>query len=275
MGVLNPLKSFLPVKWVTGLLLAFLAWQGIVFTQLRPRDYTEAEKIAIRRVCEKARVLSVVALDPTDLSPVALGVAHLLNDPSNYFTDSLKGKLAGVANFTLQQGSVAQRFLADVMEAVQEATSFEELAFAANNVELQSMVCGRVEEVNETDGIGYAVLGYHIYDIAAGEWILHERIEADSRVEKGAWLKRHWKVLAALLLIGLIPWLSFQLLEKVVERNSNAASAALIAGLVAVDLLLLWWAGLFGAKVAVPVVGVVLAVGYNLWACDFMAKKVE
>jgi hypothetical protein len=45
--------------------------------------------------------------------------------------------------------------------------------------------------------------------------------------------------------------------------------------LVVVDLLLLLWAGVFGAKIVFPIIGVVGVVGYNLWACDFMAKKVE
>ncbi len=64
MGMLKPMKSFLPVKWSAGLLVVFLAWQGVVLlSQLRPREYTEAEKMAISRVCKKAQRLADDTLD--------------------------------------------------------------------------------------------------------------------------------------------------------------------------------------------------------------------
>lgn len=274
MGLRTDLMLFLP-KWLLRFLLIFLAWQVVMFVWLRPREYAEPEKEALRKVCMQAVERTVDALHLHKQESFTLGVTHVIKDPSGMVTALLKTNLAAVAGFQIEEKSVIRKFLEDVTDSVLEATSLEEVVFAAGKVDLDVIVCGRIEEIHEEDGIGHAVLNYHLYDVDSSRWILKERIEADSREPQAAWIHRNWKRLLALLLIALIPWLSFPLSEKVAERNSNAASAALLAGFVAIDLLLLWWAGLFGATVAVPIVGIVLVLGYNLWACDFIAKKVE
>jgi hypothetical protein len=273
MGLMKPIKSFLPIKWVAGGVLIFLAWQGVVFTQLRPREYTDREKLAIERVCEEARAQTDAALKGKGL-PI-IGLTHLIDDPSNYFTTTLATNLSSSSIYQLQEGSVAQQFFAQIMEALERATSIEEIVFAANNVELDLLASGRVMDVREEDKVGYATLNYLIYDVGEAKWMLNEVISADSRMDPGGWLLKRWKLLVALLLIGLTPWLCFKVVEKVVEKNSNAASAGLVAGFMLLDILLLWWAGFFGSSMAVPIVVVLVALVYNLWACDFMAKKME
>ena len=264
-----------PMKWVGGVLALFLGWQVVVFTQLRAREYTDREKIAIERVCEEARA-QTEALVKSRAEPCnILGAAHLVDDPSNYFTTMLKTNLAVGTSYELRDGSVVQQFFDQIRETVEGATSLEEIVFAANNVELDLLACGKVIEVREEDKVGHATLNYLIYDMKAGTWILNQMISADSRLDPGGWLKKRWKLFVALALIALIPWLCFKVLERVVERNTNAASGMLIAGLMVVNVLLLWWGGLFGAKIVVSSIIVLVALMYDLWACDFMAKKMD
>jgi hypothetical protein len=274
MSLLSPLKLFLPAKWVAGLMVVFLAWQGVVLFQQRTRVYSEVEKVAVGRVCERAADLSVGVLKPSKNDPVTIGVTPLLKDSSGYFTDTLIKTLSDARGLELMSGAEHKQYLTVFFEALDKTASLDETILSGNSG-FDVIAWSRVEKVYEEDGIGYAVLNFHLYDFRAGEWVLMKRIKASSREEAASWVRRHWKSFFCGLTVLLLPFLSFRALEKAAEKNSNAAMALVLVGLMAADLLLFWWAGLYAAPVAVPILGTLSAFFYNLWACDFMIKKVD
>ena len=76
----------------------------------------------------------------------------------------------------------------------------------------------------------------------------------------------------------LVPWASFFLIGRVAKRESNAAGAALVLGITAVEAGVLAWLfdwSIAGSTAWVFYTAAVLLAGvYNLLTCDWIAEKV-
>jgi hypothetical protein len=87
------------------------------------------------------------------------------------------------------------------------------------------------------------------------------------------------KVIGWILVVGVLPWVTFFMSGWVNKFENNVASALLIIGYTALEGLMLAW--LFGwwVKGATSIVffsgATLLAGAYNLFACDWIAEKVE
>ncbi|HXE51615.1 MAG TPA: hypothetical protein VN541_01295 [Tepidisphaeraceae bacterium] len=96
---------------------------------------------------------------------------------------------------------------------------------------------------------------------------------------------RHEIVSGTMRIIGwfaiviVIPWVTFFLIGSVARLESNFAGGALILGYTALEAVLLaWmfgWSIRGGTAVGFYSAAVLLAAAYNLFACDFIAEKVE
>jgi hypothetical protein len=81
------------------------------------------------------------------------------------------------------------------------------------------------------------------------------------------------------LLVLALPWASFLLITAVARTRSNLAGAAFVYGMTAVEVLILGWLfdwtihGTLGWVFAVA--GVLIAGVYNLFACDWIAERLE
>ncbi|MFQ6048247.1 MAG: hypothetical protein ACE5K7_02660 [Phycisphaerae bacterium] len=87
---------------------------------------------------------------------------------------------------------------------------------------------------------------------------------------------------AGLVWIGfaaILPWALFFLPELVLRAESNLASAALLIGYLAADVLVALWLG--GGKVgsalgwALMLLGFLAAGVYNFVVCEFLASRLE
>jgi hypothetical protein len=80
-------------------------------------------------------------------------------------------------------------------------------------------------------------------------------------------------------IVGLLPWVSFPVIGWVARFERNSAGAALIASYTILEVLLLGW--MFNWSVngtfawSLFILGSLLAAAYNLFACDWIAEKVE
>ncbi len=87
------------------------------------------------------------------------------------------------------------------------------------------------------------------------------------------------KVIGWTLLVLILPWASFAIVSWVAKFDTNAAGAALVFGMTAVQAVIL--ARLFGWSVhgaaiwTVYAAAVLIAGVYNLFACDWIAEKVS
>ena len=95
---------------------------------------------------------------------------------------------------------------------------------------------------------------------------------------KHAILSTVGRLIGWVLLVGAVPWASFLLVGWVAKFDTNAAGAALVGGLTAVEAGLLAW--MFGWAVNGATVwvlysaAVVTAGAYNLLTCDWIAERV-
>ncbi len=96
---------------------------------------------------------------------------------------------------------------------------------------------------------------------------------------KHAVLTDSGRIIGWTLLVLILPWASFALVGWVAKFDTNAAGAALVFGMTAVQAVILAW--LFGWSVhgatlwTVYAAAVLIAGVYNLFACDWIAERVS
>ena len=87
------------------------------------------------------------------------------------------------------------------------------------------------------------------------------------------------KVLGWLAVVAILPWALFFVIGRVARLNSNAAGAAFVVLLTAGEATLLAWMFDWAVRGATGWVffgaATLIAGVYNLFACDWIAEKVE
>ena len=80
-------------------------------------------------------------------------------------------------------------------------------------------------------------------------------------------------------LVIAVPWATFFVIAAVARLRSNLAGAMLVGLYTLIEAVLLAWLFGWAVRGAMPVVffgaGVLIAAAYNLFACDWIAEKVE
>jgi hypothetical protein len=87
------------------------------------------------------------------------------------------------------------------------------------------------------------------------------------------------RIISWLGIVLIVPWATFFVIGRVGRTDSNAAGAALVASYTVIETVVLMW--LFGWKMpnatawTFLIVGALFAAVYNLFACDWIAEKIE
>ncbi|MBM4163864.1 MAG: hypothetical protein FJ222_05430 [Lentisphaerae bacterium] len=256
----------------------YFIWQAVVFLRQRPEPYTEAESRAVAAACDEA-ARRIASSEPGALR---IGVAHFIGDRRDAVTVAMRRALAARDGLSVVDGSPIRKFLADMAQALGAAVSLDEALHAGGRVELDAVVAGRVR--TEAAGFrGRAVLDVRAYDVRAGRWLLREEVV-------GVWCpgpltrlalraqRLGWGLRLALWLgfVAALPWLTPFGTRWAMARRSNAASFALLAATVAVDLaagvtLFRFTADGFAAW-ALFFVAAAACAGYTFWACERVAE---
>lgn len=107
----------------------------------------------------------------------------------------------------------------------------------------------------------------------------------------GIWFWRHpehlqtiWTtvkyVLAWIGFVVVLPWATFFVTPWVMRKESNGAAALMLAGYLAVDMVVAFWMiggvrGLGSLSWTVLILGFLSAGVYNLKACEYQAERAE
>lgn len=87
------------------------------------------------------------------------------------------------------------------------------------------------------------------------------------------------KILAWFGIVILVPWATFFVIGSVARLENNLAGGVLVFVYTAIEAVLLAWMFSWAITGATAVgffsAAVLLAAGYNLFACDWIAEKVE
>lgn len=96
--------------------------------------------------------------------------------------------------------------------------------------------------------------------------------------ERSAILGTVGRVLAWFGIVLVLPWATYFATTAIARRDSNGAGAALVAGYTLLDAIVLAW--LLGMAVpqtaatgVMVVLGLLVALAYNLLACDWIAER--
>ncbi len=277
---MKSLLLWFPVRIFGGALFIFLLWQFWVFLQPRPRLFSTLEANAV----EKAVDVAVDQLAGRVAGPTRFGVAHILNDPRDQVTTSIRLSLAKVDGWQLTEGSVIHRFLSDVTEAIGQATSVEEIIRAGQKVDMDVVVAGRVLAVDATNGVGRAVLQLYAYDTRSGEWLLREDFSAEWRpnfAQRTAigmrGLTTKMRFVLWLGVVVLLPWVTAFATQWALARKSNFSSLLVVSGYTLIGLLLALMLARPAAGETIPawpMIGAFLfSTIYNYWACERVAQR--
>jgi hypothetical protein len=85
------------------------------------------------------------------------------------------------------------------------------------------------------------------------------------------------RLLGWMMLVLIVPWALFWLIAWVAKMDTNAAGAALVLTITAVQALVLAW--MFGWSIhgattwVLYVAAILIAAVYNLFTCDWIAEK--
>jgi hypothetical protein len=80
-------------------------------------------------------------------------------------------------------------------------------------------------------------------------------------------------------IVGILPWATWFLTTWAVRRDSNRAAALLVIMYVVIDALILLWmfslVGLSATGTSLVVLGLLMAVAYNVLVCDWIAEQIS
>ena len=212
--------------------------------------------------------------------PARAAVMHLGGDPTDEATDALRGELEAREGWTLLEGSPVKNFLRQVGRTMVDATSSDEYLRPGNRVGIDVIFRGRLATVSTSNGISRASLELSAYDTRRGAAVFAETFSAEypkvrTAVGRAAMgLSRRSRLLLFAVLALALPFAAAPVVFRVAEARSNRASAALLAGLAAVDLALV--ALLFYGLVDYGwtlVFSLFACVAYNLAVCEILARR--
>ena len=225
---------------VFAITVGFLGYQGYVWLHGTKNTLPPDQAAALRAAVSDA-IDSFV--EKGGVLPARVAVVHLRNDPDDHATDILREELRAREGWDLLETSPVRAFLGSVATTMVNATSVDECLRPGSRVGIDVVFYGAVGEVSSTNGISRAALDVSAYDTRVSSKVVAGRQEAEYPPVRSAAGKavikrprslRAW-IFAAIALV--LPWLAAPVVWKVREAKSNAASAALMAGLLAIDAL--------------------------------------
>jgi len=256
--------------------LAVLFFGVQVYFWLRPApvpllpEEREAVRAAVGQALDAARGVE-------GLLPASVVAVHLSRDPSDDATAVLREELERRDGWTPVKGTPATAFVRDVAKTIMEATSLEECLRAGRRVGIDVVVRGKLDAVASTNGTASAALYLSLYDTRKGADVVTGAFQGtwpppkQAPSGRAASPARKW-VFALLAL--LLPWIAVSFVVRAREARSNAASALLLAGLLAADAL----AGLLLVRHFFAHAGAAAAVlaccfVYNLIVCEIISRR--
>ncbi len=284
MSVMRFLWFMVSLKGLALVVLAFLGWQVFVFSRPRPPELTEQERHAVEQLCREFVERMAAKLAPAeDETPLRVGVAHLLSDPTDEVTTTLRRAVAGHPRFEVDDRSVIKRFLKDVTSQLEGATTLEQILNAGRRVDLDVVIAGSVRDITSTEADALATVQLRAFAPGQKRRLLNEAVTGSSTVAAAREDENHGggsRILVWLLGIAgiaALPWITAPLSFHARRQRTNAAGALLLLGYTAIGMAALALLGLY--TVTGPWLPAALAVSvavlgtYNYCACETLAKR--
>ena len=257
--------------------VAFLGVQAWLWLKPSRVPLSPDQAVAVRQAVSEA--VDRFAADGGVL-PARAAVVPLRGDPTDEATEFLRAELAERDGWTLLAGSPVKTFLKQVGHTMVDATGADEYLRPGARVGIDVVFHGRVLDVSTTNGISRTSLALAAYDTRRGTTVFSETFVSEyPKVRTAAGraaiaVSHRGRVFLFSLFALVLPFAAAPLVFVVAERKSNLASATLMGGLAAIDLLLIafFFYGLSGHAFALCLSLAVCFV-YNLFVCEMLARR--
>lgn len=271
-----PFLSARPFLWFGGFVVLFLAVQIWFWLSPAPLPLTPDQEKAVRDAVSQA-VGKAAAVDGT--LPAKAAVVHLHDDPTDQATAAFRAELSEHEGWTPVEGSPAVAFIRSVGKTLYEATSVDEYLRPGARVGIDVVFYGSLRSVSTSNGVSRAVLSVSAYDTRNGAKTVSESFAGEfprlrTAVARAAVRTSiRARVWIFLIFALLLPWASAPIAFRVRRARSNAASAALLSGLVGADLMaggLLFYG--FSDRAAAVIAVILACITWNLLSCEILSR---
>ena len=272
-----PLLSAHPFRWFGGLVGIFLLVQVWFWLRPSPVPLTPDQEKAVRDAA--AQVVDAAA-GAVGTLPATAAVVHLHGDPTDQATMAFRTELVGRKGWTPVAGSPAMAFLKSVGKTLYDATSVDEYLRPGLRVGIDVVFYGTLRGVSTTNGVSRAALAVSAYDTRSGRTVVSDVFEGEfprlhtavARAAVRTPLRTRIWIFGVFVLA--LPLICAPLAFRARRARSNAASAALLSGLVGADLVLggLLFYGLSGRAFSV-ILAVLACLVYDWLVSEILARR--
>lgn len=212
---------------------------------------------------------------------------HFTNDPTDYFTDSLRRKIEQRGIFDLRDRTFLEKLRNKLNLRHPTCDSSDAGAKVAEQRKAQGILIGTVKSFESYPGGSKIEVAYELvskdgtiayagqYAKESSAFFLKPEVMQES-VQSIAWFQRG---LAWLVLVLLLPVFTISFIRTMARRRSNKSNAFVLAVYTIIDAILAWF--LIGAALSgfLPILfftlAVIVALLYNIRIMTFAAKLEE
>ncbi len=269
-------------KVLAALVMLFLLWQAWLFVHPKPRPYAMAERNAVKALAERV----AGAIESHAALPARIGVTRLVNDSGDQFYSALRLTLATRAGWTLEEGSLVKKLLADLWLAVARATNLDDVLKLDPAPPLDMILAGRVTGTERIGDGARAAMEVYAYDFRTHAWAVKEIVTAEWKpnpMQKIGQRLRAARPAARfgfwLAVVLALPWVTMFATHWALAKKSNRISVVLVGAYTVAGMALAL--ALTGFSVAGAaawlrfLAAFVISAAYNFWACERIAARVS
>ncbi len=267
-------------RFGTIILAFYIAWLG--WQQLGPR---KPEIGPVRKVlADKAaqEIVETLRQNKNQINNVVL--VHFVNDPTDYFTDSLRRQIEEKGIFDIKDRTFFEKVRNKLNLRHPAGDSTEAGAKIAKLMKVEGSVIGSVKSFESYPGGSKIEVVYELVSaqgnvVYAGQYVKDSNSfflkpeSIEESVQSVRWFQR---ALACLLLVLLLPVFTISFIRSMVRRRSNGQNAFVLAIYTLADAVFAWL--LVGAaldgfmSVLVFAAAVAAAFAYNIRIMTFALK---
>ena len=262
MAMVKTLAGLLCSRWAIAGLLAVAAWEGYLL--MKPKAVAPVDELR-QRAADDACFRALEKLPPLPRGSV-LAVMRLEGDKTGFVTDRLRAIIGREGTYRQPEPSLVQRMMTELQIDESPVTSLDKALAAAKRVGAPFVIFGRVPEFRSDRQTAHIRMELQVADVATGRSLGQVLVVLPDPAEANR-LGWYWRVLIWLAAVGLLPLMTWPLVRKVLEVESNPATLAMLLAYSLAAWVLAY--GLTGFAIAgwlmagVLLVAFVAAVLYN------------
>jgi len=235
MGLIHAVGKLLTVKWALVGLGLVVAWEGYMLLKPPLPELDEPRRDVADRACWEA--VGQLPSMPADALAV---VCKLENDRTEYVTRKLREVIDRKGVVRLPPEGHWDRVREELKLPESEVIGRDEAGRVARWANASFAIYGRINRFTSDQSQGRIDMELHVLDVVTGEPLGPRIAVVAPKPGEGVvmGLTGFWRVVVWVLIVGLLPALSFPFIKQVLEKESNTATGLMLAAFAMVGWLI-------------------------------------